>query len=311
MNKNKILSITLLCFFSALFLVSSIILTQAAPGDRGVDVVIEGVQDFRETGITKIESQIVNTSELILDTSSYTSDFKLKVTDVNTTLEWIQFLILNTVGATPCDSFNVSSGPIYVSSSFCKDDDNDGLFESFWIEVFGGVAISPCHIIAGTWTEFTEPLDAVSQELIWLKGNVSTFDYELEVNDVSQTIAFSVSYQQEDYFWFDNGVDVFNESVIYDVSQEYMLDYEDFIINRYERVYQISINEIVNQTYLNENEESFDYSYYNKRVLQSSSGSTNAAIPGYELYIVLGICLVSVLTVFSTVYITKRRNSLK
>ncbi|MBN1803321.1 MAG: hypothetical protein JW891_17550 [Candidatus Lokiarchaeota archaeon] len=286
MNKKRTISMSLIVLISVLFIASSITTVQAAPGDQGVDVITEGSIYYFET----VSSDSSRTrrywggSETLESTSSDTSRsaHSLNITEVNATEGRIRYRIRTNAISGIATAYNTTK---WGYALIYDDDDNDNLMESFTF------LADSWSIIAGSWENWTENIEDLQQDLEDAKADVSSFDYSLNVNANGQKVSLTLEYQMEDIF--SSGT---LGSVIYDMKETYSMDYNNFVLSSREATEQKSLNTIVNQEYIEDENEIITISS-SSRTYTGPTTSEGGGIPGYELYALLTISAVSIIGV--------------
>ncbi|MBN1803323.1 MAG: hypothetical protein JW891_17560 [Candidatus Lokiarchaeota archaeon] len=302
MNKKSILMIVFVSLVGIFLLSSSITIVHAALGDQGLDILQQG--DYYEYGTTitsTSKGQNIRTGEIHSYSMINSGETNVNITLVNKTTGMVQYYAQSSSGGYPGVILNTST--LELSFDY-DDDDEDGLVERYDFE-FGFVpGHSPSVIIAGTWENYTASLYSIILELEYAKGNLSAFDYSLEIDDTEQKISLEVEYQEEYYYWH---VDhpIYNESVVYDVKRSCVLDYDNFVISRQEQVTQYSINRIANASYLEDNDKTIMLESYSQ-VLATRKGTEGGGIPGYELFTLVGLTTTAI---FGLVYLVKRKRT--
>ncbi len=292
MNKKLILIISLGGLMSLFLFSSSLGVVNAAAGDKGVDFVEEGTRMFEMTMSTVVNTRTYRGTDTYESTTSMAMNMRINmtITEVNSSTEEIDYI--STGMGSPSAGTATNTSELSFSLSWV-DADDDNYFEDLELS---SMSMSP--VIAGTWEDYVGALDDLEQELEWAKGNVSTLDYSLIINDAGQKVTISLEFQIEDKPWSGD-----EESVIYDGEIYYMIDYSDFFATKWEMRESITLNSIVNQTYLEDNTESIILSSTEK-MTSGPISSEDSGIPGYELFALLGVSCVSV---FGIAYAVKRK----
>ncbi len=279
-----------------MLLSSSLAVVSAAPGDEGLDIVENGttylyqtVESYGEEGTQYYGTQ---TYPFELGAMS-TIETNLTITEVNSTEGRIRYRRTTPSSSSTYTVYNDTQLGVIFSYN---DVDDDDLIES--LTFYPGTFY---YVIAGTWENYTGIVDDVVQELDWAKGNVSTFDYTLTINDAAQKITLSLEYQVEELAW--SGTE---ESVIYDATQYFTMDYNNFVIAQFRMRSQYTLNSIVNQSYIEDNDEVV-YTLYYEEMSMGPISSEDSGIPGYELFALLGV---SIASVFGIAFVIKRKNKI-
>ncbi len=280
-----------------LCLISSMSSVQAAPGDLGINFISEGDSYVKEVVYSETNHTRQYRSEGSHDmeySEGMLSDITVNITEVNLTLNQIYYRYEDYYSTS---NIMVSNSSEWIYVFVYEDNDGDNLMDSV---VFGsGGWMGYYQVIAGTWETFTDNMDDLQQDLEWAKGNVSTFDYSLNIDDTGQKIEITIEYQMEDLPW--SGTD---ESVIYNVRQTFKLDYDDFVLSRYERTNEVTLNSIENEAYLKNNDLIITVDYLYSYSTKFKTPGESSGIPGYEIYSLIGV---SAIAIFSIAYIIKRK----
>lgn len=298
-KKKKIIIISIIGLISALFLSPRLINVRANPGNRGVDIVEQGdTFEFQIDMITKQENQPFDQSEDVLSYDSrLTGDLLLNIMEVNKTQELITCEVLGIYNMLhylfPFITDDTTT--LLTSSLSYQDGDEDGIIESFFFSIYDSI------VIPGSWEDNTASLDVLSQELEWIEGNVSSFDFTLRIDNASQKVDLSTSYKVETYHWNLP----YDESLIYEYETSYSFDYDNFVLNHCEVISEITNYEIKNESYLSENNIYIINRFYTRQILVRKGSVESGGVPGYELLSFLGISSISIVGI---IYIIKRKS---
>ncbi|MBN1803322.1 MAG: hypothetical protein JW891_17555 [Candidatus Lokiarchaeota archaeon] len=296
MNKKTILLVGLISLMNVFLLSSSVPVVIAAPGDQGLDIVQQGdYYEFTTTITSTSKGQNYKTGEITSSSIIESESISLNITLVNKTMGMIQYYNQDSYDG----DFEVVLNTSMLGYDLSYyDEDDDGLVERYDFHL----DFDYNKVIAGTWENYFGLSSAFVIDLEYAKGNLSAFDYSLEVDEIVQKITIEVEYQEEYYYWYSSS-SIYNESVVYDVKRSYVLEYDNFVFSGLEWIGQYSINRIANATYLEDNDETILYSSYTRSVT-TRKGAEGGAIPGYDLFTTLGLTIIAV---FGLVYLFKRK----
>lgn len=284
---KRIIIIT--CLIGTLIL-SFTIFPVSAAADKGVDMVEEGDKfNYSKTIRKNIKEERIQTGD-VFKNEDYTYDSLLmNVTGVdNHTIDMTERSYSGEFNKHYDDNDQMGYSFSY------HDDDNDGNMES--VNFFINNAYP--YVLASNWTTYTEKIVDLKQELEWAKGNVSSFDFFFEIDNTSQKIEIELDFKWEQYPWQGS----YNESVIYDSSRGYKINWDNFILNRYHYYYEYSVNSIVNSTYLSDQDEQIVIDKSHNYIFSREVGGEE--IPGFGI---LSLLSVSSMTIIGLMYISKRK----
>lgn len=294
MNKKLLFLSSLGGLVSVLLLSFSLTTTAAAPGDLGIDIVTQGetfVFESEDYNLYKYK-HYESSGEVQSYKSENTFDYTLNITNVDSGMETIYFETKPAFTGTPTAYSVDDLDTLGYTFSYTNPDDDD------YVDYCGLNIALYDKVIAGSWEAYVSEYSTFMQELEDAKEAISSFDYSLSINNDTQSIILNINYLQEGYDWQPN-----SGSVIYKVEHAGTLDYNNFVLNRYEYSKWFTIDSIENESYLEDNGVLIGYSEYNHNI-DERKGSENSSIPGYEIHAILGISVASILVI---IQILKRK----
>lgn len=115
-----------------------------------------------------------------------------------------------------------------------------------------GLSASNPFILA-TWDEYTEKFGDLEDELDNATDDFEHFEGTLNIDDDAQRIHIKMEYLQGAQSWKVNGSDR-SASITYDVVKEITIKFDNFVLQESKKTAVSTINEIINETYLEDNE---------------------------------------------------------
>ncbi|NIQ04734.1 MAG: hypothetical protein GWO20_03080 [Candidatus Korarchaeota archaeon] len=109
------------------------------------------------------------------------------------------------------------------------------------------ISINAPDIVVGSWEDFTDPLDNISERLENVSDTCESFEYSLNVED--QKIELTADWKAEAYP-SEKTSEVFKGTVTYECHQEITLEYEDFVIKNAKSILYIKKLEEIDQAFL-------------------------------------------------------------